>query len=116
MLFLKLPLSNKRRTTGRIRIWTDWEKVTEVLYVKQGFGRFKTLEKLKNRSESSYEYSQLLGKYRYGGLDSGVALPIQSYLKSLQLRLKDFASLKIEEYELLDKLIELALEEWLAKV
>lgn len=116
VLFLKLPLLNRRRTTGRIRVWTDWEKVTEVLYVKQGFGRFKTLEELKNRSESSYEYSQLLGKYRYGGLDSGVALPIQSYLKSLTLILKDFASLKIEEYEFLEKLVELALEEWLLKI
>ncbi|MGL4501872.1 MAG: endonuclease NucS domain-containing protein [Planktothrix sp.] len=112
VLFLKLPLLTRTKSTGRLRIWTDWEKVTDLSHVTKGIGRIQNLEELNKSGKSLEKYYEFL--YNHSDkLKSSLALPIESYLKWLKIYRKEIPDL--EQYDCLDNMINLALEQWLSK-
>lgn len=113
VLFLWLPMINERPITGRTRIWTNWQNISHIAYVKEGMGRVKTLEEWKVALGTN-DGGKILQRYGYNTLNALVALRIENYIHSLKYCRKGLEN--IEQLNSLKVMICLALSEWMNKL
>lgn len=135
-LFLWLPLIirgfKQRKFTARMRVWTDWETVSDVGHIPHAFGRMinraewklgnPPLNKLlkqagwRKRTWEGYFNDKTYRKRFIDSIDSHWDNP--SYRSGLAMRISYYMKLvgQAEESNSLDRLVDMALENWLGRL
>ena len=109
-LFLWLPHAStwqKRRFIARMRVWTDWQLVSDVGHVPKALGRMITKEEWRSgtaRPLRKLTKGKFLGSATH---KSPLAMPIQDYMRVIE---------ESEPFDSLALLIDLATSQWLRRL
>ena len=135
VLFLWLPMVSsgwkKKNFIGRMRVWTDWQIVSDVGHVPKAFGRMinhaewksGTIRPLKQllprRKEIKEKYFvDQVSRERHVESSKAYFGRNPSYKSPLAMSLQYYMKLigKTEDFTSLDMLVDMALEKWLEKL
>lgn len=113
LMWLVHPSSLNRQMISRMRIWTDWETVSHVAYAKEGIGKAKIQSEWDKIPKEKWPRQYLHNSRSH---KSDVALHFTVYRSFINSFMNDRNLSNILESDSLEKLIDMALEWWQAKL